>query len=161
MLAYCREKGIKAFDLRFVDVLGSWRHITFPVSALTEACFEEGFGHDIVLDQSDGQSPSHAILVPQGVAHYLDPFTHQPVAAPFAAKVLVPKSLREESLRAFLRRLTEKEEDILAYVSEAVKATGANRNTLKAKMAELVDEGLLTRHGQGRGVYYTKGRRDD
>lgn len=78
VLAYCREKGIKAFDLRFVDVLGSWRHLTFPVSALTEASFEEGFGHDIVLDQSAGQFPSHAILVPQGVAHYLDPFTPQP-----------------------------------------------------------------------------------
>ena len=78
VLAYCREKGIKAFDLRFVDVLGAWRHITFPVSALTEACFDEGFGHDIVLDPTIDSTPSHAILVPQGVAHYLDPFPHQP-----------------------------------------------------------------------------------
>jgi len=37
--------------------------------------------------------------------------------APFAAKVLVLKSLDEESLRAFLRRLSDKEEDILAYVA--------------------------------------------
>lgn len=40
-------------------------------------------------------------------------------------------------------------------LAEAVKATGGNRNTLKAKIAELVDAGLLTRHGRGRGVYYT------
>ncbi len=78
VLAYCREKGIKAFDLRFVDVLGSWRHVTFPVSSLTEACFDEGFGHDIVLDPFSAPTPSHAILVPQGAANYLDPFTHQP-----------------------------------------------------------------------------------
>ncbi len=78
VLAYCREKGIKAFDLRFVDVLGSWRHVTFPASSLTEACFDDGFGHDIVLDQISDPVPRHAILVPHGAAHYLDPFTHQP-----------------------------------------------------------------------------------
>ena len=78
VLAYCREKGIKAFDLRFVDVLGCLRHISFPISALTEASFEEGFGHEIVLDESSDESPSHAILVPQGGANYLDPFTPQP-----------------------------------------------------------------------------------
>jgi len=78
VLAYCREKGIKAFDLRFADVLGSWRHISFPISALTEASFEEGFGHEIVLDEYANESPGHAILVPQGVANYLDPFTPQP-----------------------------------------------------------------------------------
>ncbi|MEI6236316.1 MAG: hypothetical protein WCT04_24935 [Planctomycetota bacterium] len=42
--------------------------------------------------------------------------------APFAAKIRVPKGLSENSLRAFLLSLTEKEEDILAYVAEAVKA---------------------------------------
>ena len=78
VLAYCREKGIKAVDLRFADILGAWKHITFPVSALTEASFEEGFGHDIVLEPVAHRSPSHAILVPQGSANYLDPFTHQP-----------------------------------------------------------------------------------
>ncbi len=78
VLAYCREKGIKAFDLRFVDIQGSWRHVTFPVSSLTEACFDEGFGQDIVLDRTSQPIPAHAILVPQGAAHYFDPFTHQP-----------------------------------------------------------------------------------
>lgn len=95
VLAYCREKGIKAFDLRFADVVGSWRHITFPVSALTEASFEEGFGHDIVLDPSANLSPSHAILVPQGFANYLDPFAHQPTLV-LLASVQDPV-MREES----------------------------------------------------------------
>jgi Fic family protein len=42
-------------------------------------------------------------------------------------------------------------------LAEVVKATGANRNTLKVKMTELVDSGLLHRHGRGRGVFYTRG----
>ncbi|RYD32076.1 MAG: Fic family protein [Verrucomicrobiaceae bacterium] len=41
-------------------------------------------------------------------------------------------------------------------LSEAVAATGANRNTLKVKMAEMVDSGLIARHGKGRGVFYTR-----
>ncbi|MGV3659163.1 MAG: Fic family protein [Prosthecobacter sp.] len=40
--------------------------------------------------------------------------------------------------------------------AEVIKATGASRNTLKVRMAELVDAGLIIRHGKGRGVYYTK-----
>ena len=41
--------------------------------------------------------------------------------APFAAKVLVPKSLDEESIRAFLSKLVAKEEEIMAYLEEAAK----------------------------------------
>lgn len=54
---------------------------------------------------------------------------------------------------AVLRLLEDTDRVTLA---EAVKATGANRNTLKVKMAEMVDSGLLLRHGRGRGVYYTR-----
>jgi glutamine synthetase len=95
VLAYCREKGIKSFDLRFADVLGTWRHITFPVSALTEASFEEGFGHDIVLDPTNDQGPTHSILVPQGVANYLEPFTRQPTLVLIAS--IQDTVMREES----------------------------------------------------------------
>ncbi len=65
VLAYCREKGIKAVDLRFVDVAGDWRHITFPVTALTEACFEEGFGHDIVLSHAPAKGARHCVFGPE------------------------------------------------------------------------------------------------
>ena len=95
VLAYCREKGIKSFDLRFVDVLGAWRHITFPASSLTEACFDEGFGHDIVLDHVASSTPSHAILVPQGMANYLDPFAHQPTLVLIAS--IQDALMREDS----------------------------------------------------------------
>ena len=95
VLAYCREKGIRSFDLRFADVSGEWRHITFPVSALTEASFEEGFGHDIVLDPTNNCGPTHSILVPQGVANYLEPFTRQPTLVLIAS--IQDSVMREES----------------------------------------------------------------
>lgn len=44
--------------------------------------------------------------------------------------------------------------DTLA-LAQIVELTQANRNTVKAKVAELTKRTLLTRHGKGRGVYYT------
>jgi Fic family protein len=40
-------------------------------------------------------------------------------------------------------------------VAEAVKATGANRNTIKDHFKALADAKLLTRHGAGRGTWYS------
>jgi glutamine synthetase len=95
VLAYCREKGIKSVDLRFVDLDGNWRHITFPLSALTESAFEEGFGHEIQLDPHSKLSPAHAILLPQSEANYLDPFTNQPTLVLLAT--IQDPLMREES----------------------------------------------------------------
>ena len=54
---------------------------------------------------------------------------------------------------AILALFDEQTEITLAL---AVGKTGANRSTLKNSMADLVESGLLARHGQGRGVYYTR-----
>ena len=34
ILALCREKEVKAIDLRFTDFLGAWQHFTIPVTKL-------------------------------------------------------------------------------------------------------------------------------
>ena len=36
VLALCREKDVKAVDLRFMDFPGLWQHFTIPVGALDE-----------------------------------------------------------------------------------------------------------------------------
>lgn len=107
VLAYCREKGIRSFDLRYTDLLGGWRQVTLPIANLSEGSFEEGVGQEAVLDPLASYH-SYAILVPQSHAHYLDPFTHQPslvlVAAiqdilqreesPFDSRFVAAQSLR-------------------------------------------------------------------
>ena len=40
VIAMCREKEVKAVDLRFVDFLGTWQHFTIPVAKLEEEVFE-------------------------------------------------------------------------------------------------------------------------
>ena len=45
VLAMCRERDIKAVDLRFMDFPGIWQHFTIPVSKLDEEVFEDGISH--------------------------------------------------------------------------------------------------------------------
>ncbi len=79
LLAYCREKDVKAIDLRFMDFIGLWQHTTIPVHALEEEMFEEGLGFDgssirgwQSIDESD------MLLMPQADTAFLDPFTKLP-----------------------------------------------------------------------------------
>ncbi len=79
LLAYCREKDVKAIDLRFMDFIGLWQHTTIPVNALDEEMFEEGLGFDgssirgwQSIDESD------MLLMPQADTAFLDPFTKLP-----------------------------------------------------------------------------------
>lgn len=39
-------------------------------------------------------------------------------------------------------------------IGEAIRLTGASRNTLKPHFRTLVKRGALNRHGSGRGVWY-------
>jgi hypothetical protein len=40
------DQQLKMIDLKFVDLLGSWQHCSFPVQTLDEGVFEEGLGFD-------------------------------------------------------------------------------------------------------------------
>jgi Fic family protein len=61
---------------------------------------------------------------------------------------------RTSPLGAAVLRLLEDTDRIT--LAEAVKGTGANRNTLKVKINELVETGVLERHGRGQGVFYIR-----
>ena len=45
VLAFIREKDVKAVDMRFMDFPGLWQHFTIPADALSESTFEEGRAH--------------------------------------------------------------------------------------------------------------------
>jgi glutamine synthetase len=78
VLAYCREKGIRSIDLRFVDLGGAWKHVTFPVSALTESAFESGFGQEVTLRGLPHEAREQMVLLPIAEANFVDPLLEQP-----------------------------------------------------------------------------------
>ena len=76
VLVLCRERDVRAVDLRFTDFLGQQHHYTVPVQQLNEQAFEEGFGFDgssvrcwQAVDESD------MLLIPQPASAWIDPFS--------------------------------------------------------------------------------------
>jgi glutamine synthetase len=79
VLALCREKGVKAVDLRFMDFPGLWQHFTIPVNKLDEDVFEDGLGFDgSSIRGWQAINESDMLVVPQPETAFLDPFTDLP-----------------------------------------------------------------------------------
>lgn len=75
VLALCREKDVKAVDLRFMDFPGLWQHFTIPVSKLDEDVFEDGLGFDgSSIRGWQAINESDMLVVPQPETASLDPF---------------------------------------------------------------------------------------
>ena len=78
------------------------------------------------------------------------------LAAKIEREKILAQSLPELSVQ-ILRLLREHER---LMISEIVRLTGANRNTIKARLRKLVESGHLAQHGQARTTWYTLGTLD-
>lgn len=81
VLALCREREIKAVDLRFMDFPGTQKHFTIPVHALTESSFEDGLGFNgSSIRGWKAINESDMLVVPQAETAFVDPFMKQTLA---------------------------------------------------------------------------------
>ncbi len=76
VLAFCREKEVKAVDLRYTEPLGRLRSLTIPVDRLTEATVEQGFG--VSVAPFPGSAPVDRLLIPHPESAFLNPFSNIP-----------------------------------------------------------------------------------
>jgi len=75
VLSMCRERGVKAVDLRFMDFPGLWQHFTIPVDKLDEEVFDDGLGFDgSSIRGWQAINESDMLLVPQPETAFIDPF---------------------------------------------------------------------------------------
>lgn len=82
VLAMCRQKDVKAVDLRFTDFLGKLQHFTIPLSKLREDVFEDGFGFDgSSIRGWQSINESDMLAIPQADTAYVDPFPTLPTLA--------------------------------------------------------------------------------
>ncbi|MFW6061618.1 MAG: type I glutamate--ammonia ligase, partial [Planctomycetota bacterium] len=44
--AFARDNDAEMLDLKFVDLLGTWQHCSYPIATADESIFEEGLGFD-------------------------------------------------------------------------------------------------------------------
>ncbi|MEZ6099650.1 MAG: type I glutamate--ammonia ligase [Pirellulaceae bacterium] len=79
VLAFCREKDVKAVDIRFTDFPGTWQHFTIPVDKLDLDIFDTGLGFDgSSIRGWQAINESDMLVVPQPESAFLDPFTELP-----------------------------------------------------------------------------------
>jgi glutamine synthetase len=110
-LEWTRSTQAKMVDLKFTDLLGSWQHMTLPLSAFDESAFEDGLGFDgSSIRGWQGISESDMLLVPQAETAILDPATAEPTMS-IICEVIDP--VTREPYPKDPRRLARRAEEYL------------------------------------------------
>ena len=83
--AYAKKSQAEMVDLKFVDMLGSWQHCSYPVDTLDEGTFEEGLGFDgSSIRGWMGIHESDMMAVPEPATARLEPFFAKPTVSVIA-----------------------------------------------------------------------------
>ena len=110
-LEFTRKTQAKMIDLKFTDLLGTWQHMTLPVTAFSEDSFEEGLGFDgSSIRGWQGISESDMLLIPQADTAIVDPFTEAPTIS-ILCEVIDP--LTREPYARDPRRIARNAEEYL------------------------------------------------
>ncbi|MCX7804721.1 MAG: type I glutamate--ammonia ligase [Planctomycetota bacterium] len=82
---YMKKNGAEMMDLKFVDMLGTWQHCSFPIDTLDESVFEEGLGFDgSSIRGWQSIHMSDMLAVPDPDTACMDPFFAKPTVSVIA-----------------------------------------------------------------------------
>jgi glutamine synthetase len=110
-LEWAGETSAKMVDLKFCDLLGTWQHMTLPLSAFGEDAFEEGLGFDgSSIRGWQGISESDMLLMPIASTALLDPFCETPTLS-VICEIVDP--VTRESYSRDPRRVASRAEEYL------------------------------------------------
>src|SRR5258708_10510551 len=75
IVKYLKEHAVEIVDLKFVDLPGTWQHLSIPGHLLTERLFEEGVGFDgSSIRGFQEVNESDMLLRPDPTTAFIDPF---------------------------------------------------------------------------------------
>src|SRR5437763_700619 len=76
VLEFAKKHKVQVVDLKFVDLLGTWQHVTIPVEELNEGTFKDGSGFDgSSIRGWKAIHNSDMLAVPDPATACMDPFT--------------------------------------------------------------------------------------
>jgi len=82
---FCKKHRVEMVDLKFVDLLGTWQHCTYPLEEWDESTFEDGLGFDgSSIRGWQGIHQSDMLAVPDPATVKIDPFFARPTASVIA-----------------------------------------------------------------------------
>ena len=111
-IAWAGQTQAQMVDLKFTDLLGTWQHMTLPVTAFDESAFDDGLGFDgSSIRGWQGISESDMLLMPDASSAILDPFT----AAPTLSLICeITDPVTGETYAKDPRRIAQRAEEYLA-----------------------------------------------
>ena len=75
VLEFAAERGVEMVDLKFVDLPGTWQHMTLPIGALDVGDFESGLGFDGSSIRGFQEiHESDMLLLPDSSTAFIDPY---------------------------------------------------------------------------------------
>ena len=78
VVKYAQDNGAKMLDCKFIDLPGSWQHITFPIERLADG-MDEGFGFDgSSIRGWKAINNSDMVMMPDPASAMMDPFMKVP-----------------------------------------------------------------------------------
>ncbi|MGD9711389.1 MAG: type I glutamate--ammonia ligase [Thermomicrobiales bacterium] len=79
VMSLAREAGVKIFDFRFVDLLGTWQHTSKSIEDVDEDIFEDGVGFDgSSIRGFQAINESDMLMMPDASTARIDPYTSIP-----------------------------------------------------------------------------------
>lgn len=89
---FAHKYGAKMVDLKFTDLLGTWQHLTIPISQLKNSVFEEGLGFDGSSIRGWREiNESDMVIMPDPSTAKMDPFTEIPTVS-LICDVVMPET---------------------------------------------------------------------
>ncbi len=80
-----KKTGAEMVDLKFVDLLGTWQHCSYPVDLWNESTFEDGLGFDgSSIRGWQGIHQSDMLAIPDLNTIVMDPFFKEPTISVIA-----------------------------------------------------------------------------
>ena len=108
LLALCQQKSVQMVDLKVVDLIGRWHHVTLPISQLNEELLDLGVGVDTSsypgyrsVERGDMRA------VPDLTTTCMDPFWERPTLSLICSLVNPDGSVYERCPRGVARRAQE------------------------------------------------------
>ena len=79
---FAKKNNAEMMDLKFVDMLGSWQHCSFPMDVIDDNTFQEGLGFDgSSIRGWQGIHMSDMMAIPDPNTFCLDPFFAKPTVS--------------------------------------------------------------------------------
>jgi glutamine synthetase len=79
---FAKKHGADMVDLKFVDLLGTWQHCSYPIETWDEGTFKDGLGFDgSSIRGWQGIHQSDMIAIPDPSTTKLDPFFKEPTVS--------------------------------------------------------------------------------